>query len=76
MHDQEFKGNKKLPFRIVAAHLVTDQSILSQTERGHRKISNDWVVKLADCFEKEGNVSKALKELAGKLRNRINLIFR
>jgi transcriptional regulator with XRE-family HTH domain len=45
------REEKGLPLRIVAGYLDIDQAILSKIERGQRKPSKDYVLKLAEYFK-------------------------
>ena len=42
--------DRRLPLRTVAAYLDIDQAILSRIERGERKATREYVVKLAQYF--------------------------
>lgn len=48
---RKLREENDLPLRTVAAYLDIDQAILSKVERGHRKVSREQVVKLAEYFK-------------------------
>jgi predicted nucleotidyltransferase len=48
---RELREERKLPLRVVSAHLDIDQAILSKIERGQRRASRELVDKLAIFFE-------------------------
>ncbi len=47
---RSLRGKKGYPLRRVAAFLDIDQAVLSKIERGHRKLTKEQVLKLADFF--------------------------
>lgn len=47
------RESRKLPLRIVASSVNTDQAILSKIERGQRKATREQVLKLAKFFNIE-----------------------
>lgn len=52
---RNFRENRELPLRTVAAFLDIDQAILSKIERGQRNANREQVIKLAEFFRVEEN---------------------
>jgi len=48
---RKLREEKKLPLRKVAAYLDIDQAILSKIERGQRRATREYIVKLAKYFK-------------------------
>jgi transcriptional regulator with XRE-family HTH domain len=47
---RNLRTDKQLPLRTVAAYLDIDQAILSRIERGERRATREYIVKLAQYF--------------------------
>jgi HTH-type transcriptional regulator, competence development regulator len=52
---RNFREERELPLRTVAAFLDIDQAILSKIERGQRNANREQVIKLAEFFKVEEN---------------------
>jgi predicted nucleotidyltransferase len=48
---RKLREEKKLPLRKVAAYLDIDQAILSKIERGQRRATREYIIKLAKYFK-------------------------
>ncbi|MDX9846997.1 MAG: helix-turn-helix transcriptional regulator [Tenuifilaceae bacterium] len=53
---RKLREEKRLPLRIVAGVLDTDQAIISKIERGQRRASKEQVIKLAEYFDMDKEI--------------------
>jgi len=69
------RESRKLPLRVVASSVNTDQAILSKIERGQRKATREQVLKLAKFFnmdEEELFIAWLSDKIAYELKGEIH----